>query len=131
MWGFFFALFTQYYIALLLGSLALYWGISSLRTRPGGEAASGAAQQGRQVDAYGEPVARGSGPAPARPQMTAAVTGIVTASLALALVGGMLGVRLAYHDYFSCREDALTQVAKDNCDSKLPKPLRQMFGRAG
>ena len=34
MWAFFFALFSWPYVALLLGALALYWGISSLRAKP-------------------------------------------------------------------------------------------------
>jgi hypothetical protein len=31
MWAFFFVLFGWSYVALLLGALALYWGISALR----------------------------------------------------------------------------------------------------
>ena len=36
MWAFFFALFNWPYLALLLGALALYWGISALRAKPRG-----------------------------------------------------------------------------------------------
>ncbi|MCC3780034.1 hypothetical protein K6I33_006487, partial [Streptomyces sp. UNOB3_S3] len=34
MWGFFFALFSIPQVALLLGALSIYWGISSLRAKP-------------------------------------------------------------------------------------------------
>ncbi|MPY55413.1 hypothetical protein, partial [Streptomyces acidicola] len=34
MWAFFFSLFSWPYMALLLGALALYWGISALRAKP-------------------------------------------------------------------------------------------------
>ncbi|WP_432445662.1 hypothetical protein [Streptomyces rapamycinicus] len=43
MWAFFFALFSLPQIALLLGVLALYWGISSLRAKPRRTAPSPAA----------------------------------------------------------------------------------------
>ncbi|MEU3842399.1 hypothetical protein AB0E88_20510 [Streptomyces sp. NPDC028635] len=106
MWAFFFALFGWPYVALLLGALALYWGISGLR----GRARSGAS------DAAG------------RPQTTAAVSGLVTASLALALVAAGFASQLVYRDYYTCTGDALTNEAKQSCKQLLPSELRGFLG---
>ncbi|MET8244812.1 hypothetical protein ABZV31_10545 [Streptomyces sp. NPDC005202] len=112
MWAFFFALFSWPYVALLLGALSLYWGISSLRTKP------------RTPDP--------NTPAPdSRPQTTAAVSGLVTASLALALVAATFTAQLVYSDYYSCTNDALTNEAKQACDQHLPKELRGVLGVNG
>ncbi|MYT68613.1 MULTISPECIES: hypothetical protein [unclassified Streptomyces] len=113
MWGFFFALFNWPYVALLLGALALYWGISSLRAKP------------RNPDP--------DKPAPAvpdstRPQTTAAVSGLVTGGLALALVASLFTVRMVYSDFYECRSDALTNQAQKSCDDILPKQLRPLLG---
>ncbi|MBY8868020.1 hypothetical protein [Streptomyces sennicomposti] len=113
MWAFFFALFSWPYVALLLGALALYWGISSLRTkprRPGPDAAQ--APEGR-------------------PQITAAVSGLVTASLALVLVATGFAAQFVYSDYYSCMNDALTNEAKQSCDQHLPRELRGVLGVDG
>lgn len=111
MWAFFFALFSWPYVALLLGALALYWGVSSLRAKP------------RRSDAGG------GAPAPeGRPQTTAAVSGLVTASLALALVAVSFTAQLVYRDYYSCVNDALTNQAKQSCDRHLPQELRGVLG---
>ncbi|MFI1162325.1 hypothetical protein ACH4UM_01630 [Streptomyces sp. NPDC020801] len=112
MWAFFFVLFSWTYVALLLGALALYWGISSLRAKP------------RRPDA-GTPAQDG------RPQTTAAITGLVTASLALALVAVTFTAQLVYSDYYSCVNDALTNEAKQSCDQHLPQELRQVLGVNG
>ncbi|UIR18610.1 hypothetical protein LXH13_16845 [Streptomyces spinosirectus] len=108
MWAFFFALFNWPYVALLLGALALYWGVSSLRAR------SSAPQRAAEP--------------PGRPQTTAAVTGLVTATLAIALVAAAFTARLVYSDYYSCTNDALTNQAKQSCSDLLPKELRGMLG---
>jgi hypothetical protein len=113
MWGFFFALFNWPYVALLLGALALYWGVSSLRAKP------------RTPDP--------DKPAPAvpestRPQTTAAIGGLITGGLALALVAAMFTVRLVYADYYECRADALTSAAEKSCEDQLPKQLRPLLG---
>jgi ABC-type Fe3+ transport system permease subunit len=114
MWAVFFALFTWPYVALLLGALALYWSISSLRAKP----------RGQDPDS----------PAPAqpqgRPQTTAAVGGLVTASLALALVAASFTVQLVYRDYYTCVDDALTHEAKQTCQQLLPHELRGVLGAA-
>ncbi|WP_030423044.1 hypothetical protein VM636_11675 [Streptomyces sp. SCSIO 75703] len=109
MWALFFALFTWQYVALLLGALSLYWGISSLRAKP------------RASDP--DKPARAEEP-PGRPQRTAAISGLVTASLAIVLVAGSFAAQMVYRDYYTCRSDALTNVAKESCGKLLPKELR-------
>ncbi|MFD5626144.1 hypothetical protein [Streptomyces sp. NPDC127072] len=116
MWAFFFALFSWPYVALLLGALALYWGISALRAKP------------RTPDP--------DSPAPtdatkARPQKSAAVSGLVTASLAIAMVAAGFTAQLVYNDYYACTNDALTNVAKESCNDLLPKELRGVLGTQG
>ncbi|CAM5424107.1 hypothetical protein GCM10010261_26580 [Streptomyces pilosus] len=111
MWAFFFALFNWPYVALLLGSLALYWAISALRAKP----------RAQDPDA----------PAPeqkGRPQTTAAVSGLVTASLALALVAASFAAQLVYRDYYTCTNDALTQESRQGCSDLLPEELRGLLG---
>mgnify|MGYP001068145475 CR=1 FL=1 len=115
MWAFFFALFSWPYVALLLGALALYWGGSALRAKP------------RTPHAAPPPP-----PPPdqtARPQTTAAVSGLVTASLALALVATTFAAQLVYSDYYTCTNDALTNKAKQSCTTLLPKELRGLLGQ--
>lgn len=106
MWAFFFALFGWPYVALLLGALALYWGISGLRGRN----------------------RSGSSDSTGRPQTTAAVSGLVTASLALALVAAGFVSQLVYRDYYTCTNDALTNEAKQSCKQLLPSELRGFLG---
>ncbi|WP_240436561.1 hypothetical protein [Streptomyces sporangiiformans] len=111
MWAFFFALFSWPYVALLLGALALYWGSSALRAKP------------RTPDP--------DTPAPtsgARPQTTAAISGLVTASLALIMVAATFTAQLVYRDYYTCVNDALTNTAKESCDHLLPEELRNLLG---
>ncbi|MEV6178899.1 hypothetical protein ACIHAR_16155 [Streptomyces sp. NPDC052016] len=112
MWAFFFALFGWPYVALLLGALALHWGISALRAKP------------RTPDPNTPPVAGNGG----RPQTTAAISGLVTASLALSLVAVTFTAQLVYRDYYTCTNDALTNEAKQACSDLLPKELRGVLG---
>ncbi|MFF8014255.1 hypothetical protein [Streptomyces sp. NPDC007929] len=113
MWAFFFALFSWPYVALLLGALALYWAISSLRAGP------------RRPDPDSPaPEQQGGG----RPQTTAAVSGLVTASLAIALVAATFTAQLVYRDYYTCTNDALTNEAKQSCSKLLPEELRGLLG---
>ncbi|MFI9204781.1 hypothetical protein [Streptomyces sp. NPDC053048] len=115
MWGFFFALFSIPQVALLLGALSLYWGVSSLRAKP----------KPRDPDS----------PAPAatpaggfRPQTTAAVSGLVTGGLALAIVAATFAFHLVYREYYTCVDDALTQTSRQACENHLPKQLRPLLG---
>ncbi|GGW30335.1 hypothetical protein GCM10010503_02350 [Streptomyces lucensis JCM 4490] len=110
MWAVFFVLFSWPYVSLLLGALAMYWGISALRAKP------------RTPDP--DTPAAPSG----RPQTTAAVSGLVTASLALIMVASTFTVQLVYRDYYTCVDDALTHEAKQSCDRLLPSELRGVLG---
>ncbi|MER6569119.1 hypothetical protein ABT288_23790 [Streptomyces sp. NPDC001093] len=110
MWAVFFALFSWPYVALLLGALALYWGVSALRAKPR------------------TPDPNTSAPAGGRPQITAAVGGLLTASLALVLVASTFTVQFVYRDYYTCVNDALTHEAKQSCDQLLPQQLRGVLG---
>ncbi len=112
MWAFFFALFSWPYVALMLGALALYWGISALRAKP-------PAAPDPNIPAHAQ-----SG----RPQRTAAVSGLVTASLAIALVAAGFTMKLVYNDYYTCTNDALTNEAAQSCADLLPKELRGVLG---
>jgi hypothetical protein len=115
MWAFFFALFGWPSVALLLGAPALYWGVSALRAKP---------QRRPEPDGP----APAQAPAPSgRPQTTAAVSGLVTASLALALVAITFTAQLVYRDYYTCTKDALTSSAKQSCERLLPKELRDVL----
>ncbi|MFS8200792.1 hypothetical protein ACLVWQ_19165 [Streptomyces sp. CWNU-52B] len=112
MWAFFFALFAWPYVALLLGALALYWAISALRTKP------------RSPDPdTPAPATQGS-----RPQTTAAISGLVTASLALAMVAMTFTAQLVYREYYTCVNDSLTNTAKKSCDDLLPDQLQGLLG---
>ena len=117
MWGFFFGIFGIPSVGLLLGALALYWGISALRGKPATAATS------TTPDAPSTPATPGGlaalGPA-ARPQRTAAVSGLVTASLAILLAMSSYALQLAYKDFYVCRDDALTQSAELQCNTLLP-----------
>ncbi|MEU6377681.1 hypothetical protein [Streptomyces sp. NPDC046909] len=112
MWAFFFALFSWPYVALLLGALSLYWGISALRSKT------------RTPD----PDTPATPNTPGRPQTTAAISGLVTASLAIALVAATFTAQLVYSDYYTCTNDALTNAAKQSCTDLLPKELRGVLG---
>lgn len=78
----------------------------------------------------------GRAPAPAgpeagrsgRPQLAAAVTGLVTGILALVIIAAQFTVQLVYRDYFVCVEDALTNSSREACERHLPEQLRPLFG---
>ncbi|KAA6214451.1 hypothetical protein CP973_35750 [Streptomyces albofaciens JCM 4342] len=133
MWGFFFVLFNLPEIALLLATLALYWGISSLRAKPartaGGARATAADLTGQAPPRTDSGASATGHPASAstRPQTTAAVAGLVTASLALVMVAATFTIQLVYRDYFTCVDDALTQSAAHSCEKKLPEQLRPLL----
>jgi hypothetical protein len=144
-WGLFFALFSLTEIALLLGALSMYWGVSALRGDKSG-AGSGSSDKGRGgrrgsrarataedvagTDRTGEqpdtpkqtphvPVAVTPAQA-AKSRTTAAISGLITATLTLAIVAGSFTLRQVHSDYFACREDALTQSSREECSDLLP-----------
>ncbi len=150
MWAFFFSLFSLPEIALLLGALALYWGISALRAKPGAGKPGQGKPEGAKATAAdigigrpsheqdttptagpphatagntGAPTASGS----SRPQTTAAVSGLVTACLALCIVAAGFTLQLVYKDYYTCVNDALTQSAQHSCEDLLPEQLRPIL----
>ncbi|MCX2927214.1 hypothetical protein [Streptomyces sp. NEAU-W12] len=118
MWAFFFALFGWPYVALLLGALALHWAVSALRAKP---------RTASDPDSPAPP-AQTDRPQKGRPQTTAAVSGLVTASLALILVAAGFTAQMVYQDYYTCTNDALTQQSKESCDDLLPDPLQNLLG---
>ncbi|MEU6082243.1 hypothetical protein [Streptomyces sp. NPDC047108] len=143
MWGFFFALFSIPEIALLLGTLALYWGISALRGRaprtrgsespgPGVGASANDVGAGTEKAPAGRPEAAGPAaggpPQSSRPQTTAAISGLVTGGLALAIVAATFTFQLVYQDYYACVDDALTTSSRQSCEDLLPKQLRPLLG---
>ncbi|WP_418958662.1 hypothetical protein [Streptomyces tritici] len=115
MWAFFFAVFTLFEPALLLGALGIYWGVSSLRAKP----------KAPQADA--SPVAVATALAARRPQRRAAITGLVAAGLALVIVVAGFTFRLVYSDYFTCVEDALTETGRQSCARELPQPWQDII----
>lgn len=130
MWGLFCAALLGWTsVALLLGALSLYWGVSSLRMRPEERArartATAAALSG------GKPVPAAAAAAEDdRPQRTAAVSGIVTGSLALALVATAFTTQFVYRDYYTCARDALTAESRQDCVKLLPVPLRSVLNES-
>ncbi|MFD9408420.1 hypothetical protein ACFWBN_15595 [Streptomyces sp. NPDC059989] len=115
MWGFFFGIFGIPSVGLLLGALALYWGISALRGKP-----APAARPGTTPAAAPSPGGLAALGEAARPQRTAAVSGLVTASLAILLAMTSYALQLTYKDFYVCRDDALTQSAELECNTLLP-----------
>ena len=129
-WALFFSLFSLPEIALLLGALALYWGISALRggkapslarVRDGGEGRAGGAVADpapvrRRRTSRAPTVTAGADrprPAPAIPvgvtpaqaaksRTTAAISGLITASLALAVVAATFTFQAVYPSTSLC-----------------------------
>ncbi|MGP3636352.1 hypothetical protein ACTU45_23865 [Streptomyces sp. 24-1644] len=143
MWAFFFALFDFPEIALLLGALSVYWSISALRAKPKSPSSATTHATADDVAGIERPAATGdtSGGAPrggaapgtgrvgyGRPQTTAAVSGLVTALLALSIVATTFTVQLVYRDYYTCVNDALTKSGALACNDLLPEPLEPFFG---
>jgi hypothetical protein len=55
---------------------------------------------------------------------TAAVSGLVTASLTLVIVAATFSFQFVYNDYYACQKDALTKSSREECKQHLPKELR-------
>jgi hypothetical protein len=127
-WGLIFAVLGWVEVGLLLGALALYWGISALRMSPEDRAQARATAASALADATQTP--RPTPPAPGpdaqRSFMTAAWTGIVTSAVTIAIVASSFALHLAYRDYYTCKKDALTTPASQACQKLLPEPLRSV-----
>lgn len=132
MWAFFFALFNLPQIALLLGALALYWGVSSLRAKPQQRAEEHPALKPPTAPdasaALSAPAPAPSPPGSSKQQTTAAVSGLVTAVLALLIVALTFTAQLVYRDYYTCVNDALTIQGQRDCNSRLPDSLVPIIG---
>ncbi|MFD3550312.1 hypothetical protein ACFWUW_32810 [Streptomyces sp. NPDC058655] len=123
MWGFFFGIFGIPSVGLLLGALALYWGITALRGKPVAAAAGGAERPAGSAATTPAAAPQGGLAAlgdAARPQRTAAVSGLVAASLAILLAMSSYALQLAYKDFYVCRDDALTSAGELECNDLLP-----------
>lgn len=143
MWALFFGLFGLPQVALLLGALAMYWGISSLRGKAKPPAEQTGADRPDPLSSWqspgsasvprpgaGHPGPGGSSPyggGPHKPQLTAAVCGTIAASLALVIVAATFSFQIAYKGYYDCVNDALTQPARQSCNQLLPRVLRNSF----
>jgi beta-lactamase regulating signal transducer with metallopeptidase domain len=67
----------------------------------------------------------------AKSQATAAIGGLVTAVLALAVVASTFAFQMAYKDYFTCQQDALTRTSAEQCQELLPENLRPFLENRG
>ncbi|HET9379529.1 MAG TPA: hypothetical protein VFP69_01695, partial [Streptomyces sp.] len=105
--------FNWPYVALLLGALALCWGIGTLRAKP---RTPGPDEKTAAPEHTG------------RPQRTAAISGLVMGSLSLALVATSFTAQLVYSEYYTCTNDALTHQSKEACSGLLPDGLRGVLG---
>ncbi|WP_445401626.1 hypothetical protein ACSMX9_09620 [Streptomyces sp. LE64] len=128
MWAFFFALFSWPYVALMLGALAVYWGVSAVRGGPRRERSGAEAGDGERAGAKGSrSAAEGGSSVAVRSMSTAAISGLVTGGLALAMVAATFTAQLVYRDYYVCVRDALTVPQQDSCEDLLPKELRPLL----
>ncbi|MBF9067828.1 hypothetical protein [Streptacidiphilus fuscans] len=151
MWGFLFLILGVPYLTLLLGALALYWGISALRgtaktpqnaaatpsifQSPGAGAAANARpqapQQAHQTGQAAQPGWPGQGvghsgyypTAPVKPQAPAAIGGLIAGAVSLALVAVVFGVQLYYKSYYDCQANAPTKQSYSQCATSVtPRP---------
>ncbi|WP_431679023.1 hypothetical protein [Kitasatospora sp. KL5] len=129
--GLFCSVVGMQYLALLLGALAAYWGVSALRsgraTAAAGTAGAAGAASGGNPHALG--TARIGGwaqPQPTRPQVPAALGGLLTGGVAVIFTLSIFGFQLYYHDYVTCINDALTTEASQSCNDLAPDVITQI-----
>ncbi|MEV8096289.1 hypothetical protein [Kitasatospora sp. NPDC085879] len=124
--GLFCAINQMLDLALLLGALAAYWGVSALRAdrSPAAEAAPQPAGGGNphalgtaRIAGWAQPQAQAQR---TRPQVPAALGGLLTGGVALVFTLSVFGFQLYYHDYVACVNDALTNEAVQSCDNLAP-----------
>ncbi|AXK32933.1 hypothetical protein DVA86_10010 [Streptomyces armeniacus] len=152
-WGLFFALFSLSEIALLLGALSVYWGISGLRAKPPGTRRGSGSRGGTRASAedvagtdrpadsgtQGGGAQGGAPPIPisvtpaqaAKARTSAAISGLVTGGLALVIVAGTFSLQLIYSDYYNCKNDSLTQASRQQCDDLVPDGIRPILENQG
>ncbi|BAJ28872.1 MULTISPECIES: hypothetical protein [Kitasatospora] len=90
------ALFTLYWLAFPLALLAVWYAVTVLRTPA-------------------EPVTDPFTPRPVRPQVPAALGALITGGLALVISVSAFTVQIAYRDYLSCLDNAVTQEGSHSC----------------
>ncbi|MCX4748571.1 hypothetical protein OG455_24150 [Kitasatospora sp. NBC_01287] len=107
-------------LALLFSVLAMYWGVGALRS--GGRDAAPGAERGPEQAADQQPGAPTGWPYTqrSRPQLPAALGGLLTGGVALALVLGSFALDVAYRPYFTCVNDALTSAGEQSCADLAP-----------
>ncbi|MFX4290749.1 hypothetical protein [Streptomyces bohaiensis] len=143
-WAFVGAVFAWDWLALLLGALALYWGVDALRgtkqeLTAEERAASGTDGDRAAAGGGSDTAATGDG-APERPStppaggkggrrslLLSTSFGIGLASLAIAVVVANFTVQMVYKDYFDCAADALTIASQDACADRLPEVLHDVY----
>lgn len=130
-WGLIFAILGWTEIGLLLGALALYWGISALRMKPEDRAAARAEAAAALAESGTPRPTPPANPASQRSFAAAAWSGIITSGVALAIVAASFTFQFVYNDYYQCKRDALTTPASQSCQDLLPKPLRTILGNRG
>ncbi|MFC1417074.1 hypothetical protein [Streptacidiphilus cavernicola] len=145
MWGIFFLILGLPYVTLALASLALYWSISSLRgtakTPVSALTAGASGPAAGTVGPAGPPPPPGYGhggylapppPYATKPQLPAALGGLVASIVGLSLVAAVFGVQLYYKNYYDCQANALTRSVYQQCANQVtPKPpewLKQLNG---
>ncbi|MFG2842497.1 hypothetical protein ACGF12_04890 [Kitasatospora sp. NPDC048296] len=113
-------LFAEFHwIALLVGLLGIYWGVSALRAKQPAAGTPGTAPAGAVPGV----------PAP-NPLTPAALAGILTGAMTVAMVGLMVGLGVYYQDYATCVRDSLTNVGAENCDRYAPQWYVDFTGNA-
>ncbi|MED7947814.1 MULTISPECIES: hypothetical protein [unclassified Streptomyces] len=104
---------SLHYVALFVGALAVFWGVSAMRA-PKQSSGAGTAGGGSAGQAPSEP----STPNPLTP---AALAGILTGAMTVVFVSSVLGLAVYYNDYVTCVQDSLTSSAVDGCDKLAPQ----------
>ncbi|MFC9325415.1 hypothetical protein [Kitasatospora sp. NPDC057015] len=112
------------YVALFVGALAVYWGISALRTTPKPPApahpTAPAASAAPTRPGFGPTLGPAQGPA-GNPQNPAALGGLFTGAVAVVVTLCAIGLSMYYADYGTCVKDALTAAGEQDCAKLAPK----------
>lgn len=126
MWGIFFFILPMPYVTLPLAALALYWSISALRGT--------AKVPSPSVTEPPPPPGYILGPVPpyaTRPQVPAAVGGLIASVVGLSLVAAFFGFQLYFKSFYSCQSEALTQTAYDACATSVSPAPPQWLVKIG
>ena len=120
MWGIFFMILGVPDLTLVLSSLALYWAVSSLR----GKAKTPPPPTTGTIGNYGLPQTR--------PQVPAAMGGLIASIVGLSLFATAFGVQMYYKNYYDCQSQALTKAVYNTCATSVsPKPPQWLVKLGG